>query len=329
MPTDTSKPKVAALNSCPVCGHGDVRELMKAPDRFHGRPELYRLLKCQSCSVVWTHNPPTPGEMDRHYSADYNRQIAAAGEGSPDRWNDRKTTLLQYKTGGKLLDLGCSSGSFLSSLKGGSWELAGIEMSQESGQKARATSGADVFVGDLMDAPFEQGTFDVVTCFHVFEHVYEPHKVMEKVWGWLKPGGLFYTIVPNIDSAGARVFGSYWFALELPRHLFHFSPASIRHLARSTGFEEVSITTHREMFIEDSVRYIWEGMLKKVGFSPSPLAKVEKRSIPFRIGRKIVRTFVIRPLSSFGFIAGDGESIHIILKKGPLPNGQKGKAAKH
>src|SRR2546425_11833243 len=116
MLVDTPNPNTVGLSPCPVCGHQDVRELLKAPDRFHGRPQLYVLARCQSCSLVWTHNPPRPEEMERHYSPDYNRLIAAAGEGSPDRWRERRTTLLQYKTCGRLLDPGCSSGSFLSAL---------------------------------------------------------------------------------------------------------------------------------------------------------------------------------------------------------------------
>jgi len=303
------------IGTCPVCGSEDVAEWLKAPDRFHGRPQLYTLARCNSCALVWTHNPPRPEEMDRHYSPDYNRIIAEAGEGSSDRWNARRTTLLQYKTRGRLLDLGCSSGSFLSTLKNGSWDLAGIEMSEESAKKAEASSGAQIFCGDVLAAPFEENTFDIVTCFHVFEHIYEPEKVMRKISSWLKPGGIFYANVPNIDSAGAKIFGSYWFALELPRHLFHFSPASIRHLAQSTGFEEVSIITGRELFLEDSVRYILEECCRKLGFSPTTLSRAKKASLPWKIVRKAMRLGLIHPLSRLGFLFGDGESIHIILRK--------------
>src|ERR1035438_10453930 len=71
-------------------------------------------------------------------------------------------------------------------------------------------------------------SFDVITCFDVLEHLYEPRKVMARVGEWLKPGGIFYVLVPNVDSAEARAFGSYWHGLELPRHLFHYSPASLK-----------------------------------------------------------------------------------------------------
>ena len=60
-------------------------------------------------------------------------------------------------------------------------------------------------------------------------------RVMARVAEWLKPGGIFYVLVPNVDSAEGRVFGSYWHGLELPRHLFHYSPASLKFLAESAG----------------------------------------------------------------------------------------------
>ena len=82
---------------------------------------------------------------------------------------------------------------------------------------------------------FRRESFDVITCFDVLEHLYEPRQVMARVGEWLKPGGIFYVLVPNVDSAEARVFGSYWHGLELPRHLFHYSPASLKFLAESAG----------------------------------------------------------------------------------------------
>jgi SAM-dependent methyltransferase len=301
---------------CAVCGEEGSTPFLAAPDRYHGRREFYQLLRCESCSFVWLNAPPNPAEMGQHYGADYDRSVAAAGE-EPDRWRGRWEMLSRYKSGGAILDLGCSAGGFLAGLDNSDWKLFGIDMSEAVARKARAKSGAEVFVGDILDAPFPPETFDAITGFHVLEHLYQPREVLAKISEWLKPNGIFYAMVPNIDSAGSRIFQSYWYALELPRHLSHFSPKSLRILARSVGLEEVSVTTDREVFIETSSRYILDDMMGKVGIARTPLAKASRPSFAFRVVRKAFRLTALPVLNALASLAGDGESIHAIFRKGP------------
>jgi 2-polyprenyl-3-methyl-5-hydroxy-6-metoxy-1,4-benzoquinol methylase len=305
----------SAVRRCLVCGHDATEALLQAPDRFHGATEIYRLVRCSSCSLVWLENAPRPEDMWQHYGQDYDRKIAAAGESSPGRWRDRRETLSLHKQGGAILDLGCSSGSFLETLKGGNWDLHGVEMSTESANCALARCGAKVFVGDILDAPFKPASFDAITCFHVFEHLYHPKKVLTKVSEWLKPGGIFYALMPNIDSAGMRVFGSYWYPLELPRHLYHFSPESLSRLAGSVGLEKVSLTTGREVFIEYSAHYMLTDLLKKAGIVRLPLSKHTDASLPRKAVRKMYRLTLHPLLTGMIALAGDGESIHAVFKK--------------
>jgi hypothetical protein len=159
----------------------------------------------------------------------------------------------------------------------------------------------------------------------VFEHLYQPREILAKVSDWLKPDGIFYTMMPNIDSAGAKIFGSYWYALELPRHLYHFSPMSLRKLANSVGLEEVSLTTNREVFIEASSRYILDQAAAKLGFQRIPLAQAKPATVPWKVVRKIFRLTVFPALSGLASFAGDGESIHAVFKKGIEPSGSSAK----
>jgi SAM-dependent methyltransferase len=254
--------------------------------------------------------------MHEHYTDAYDRLISAAGENSPQRWRDRKAALAQHKTSGSLLDMGCSSGAFLQSLKGYGWDLYGIEMSVDAAQKARERSGANIFVGDILEAQFPPGSFDVITCFDVFEHVYEPRKVMNKVGEWLKPGGIFYILVPNIESAERKIFGTYWHGLEMPRHLFHYSPGSLKSLADTAGLSEVHIETRRNQSVGTSLRYVWDDIFYAAGIRRTAFAYRREASIPWRALRKMIRVTVLPALLAFAPMVGGGESIHAVFQKG-------------
>ncbi|MEP6715441.1 MAG: methyltransferase domain-containing protein [Terriglobia bacterium] len=313
IPTET-KEAGARPRRCPICGASGAEDWLRSPDRFHGRSELYQLLRCPSCSQVWLDNAPVPSEMSRHYGVHYDGAIANNGA-DPVHWNTRRGEVLRHKSAGAILDLGCSSGGFLATLRGPSWTLFGIEISAKVAGQASANCGAQVFVGDILAAPFPAGSFDVITCFHVFEHLYQPSEVLARVAQWLKPGGIFYTMMPNIDSAGARIFRNYWYALELPRHLYHFSPATLGSLAAHAGLREVSVTTHRELFAEASFRYIVDDALAGIGISTTPMARAKPARLPWKILRKALRLTVLPVLTGLASLAGDGESIHAVFVK--------------
>ncbi|MHB8524811.1 MAG: class I SAM-dependent methyltransferase [Candidatus Acidiferrales bacterium] len=289
---------------------------MSAPDRFHGREEKFDLMRCSTCSCVWLASPPKSAEMLIHYDADYHRAIMAAGEKSASsRWRKQRELIAKNKQGGAILDIGCSSGGFLGTMAGGSWKLFGIEMEAQTAEKAKSATGAEVFVGDALDAPFPAESFDVITCFDVLEHVYEPRRFLVKVLEWLKPGGIFYAALPNIDSWEARLLGTYWYGLELPRHLFHFSPRSLRYAMTSVGFQEIKIVTPSTSYLEHSASYICSRMLRTIGLSPAPMSKLRPRSIPERAVRKAARLSVIAPFGHLASARGSGASIEAIFGK--------------
>jgi SAM-dependent methyltransferase len=309
------EPKNHGQESCPVCDQVGASEWLKAPDRFHGRKDQYTLVRCPSCSLVWLSNPPEPSEMYLHYTEAYDRLISASGQNSPHRWRDRKAAFTPHKQSGALLDMGCSSGAFLESLTGDGWKLHGIEMSTESAKMAEGRSSAQVFVGHILDAPFHRESFDVITCFDVLEHLYEPLRVMAKVGDWLKPGGIFYVLVPNVNAAEARVFGSYWHGLELPRHLFHYSPASLKFLAQSAGLRVVSLETRRNPAVGTSLRYVWDDLFGAVGIRRTPVAYRAEAGFVWRAARRVIRMTALRAVLAMAPLVGGGESIHAIFQK--------------
>jgi SAM-dependent methyltransferase len=308
-------PQTHGQQLCPVCGQGGAQVWLRATDRLHGAEDEYTLVRCPACSLVWLSNPPKPSEMHLHFTDAYHKLISNGGQKSPQRWRERKAALTLHKRSGALLDLGCSSGSFLESLKGEGWKLHGIEMSSDCAKIAEAKSSAQVFAGDILEAPFRRESFDVITCFDVLEHLYEPRRVIAKVGEWLKPGGIFYVLVPNIDSAEARVFGTYWHGLEMPRHLFHYCPESLCNLANVAGLSEVSVVTRRNPAVGTSLRYLWDDVFGAVGIHRTPVAYRAGAGVAWRAARKLVRMTALRLLLAMAPAVGEGESIHAIFRK--------------
>lgn len=301
------------MHGCIICGTNICQNFLRSPDRFHGRSIGYQLVRCSSCSLVWLEAPPAPSEMWQHYGKAYDRAISRAGKDARF-WAGRRATVLKHKSGGTVLDLGCSSGGFLASLAGPSWNRFGIEMSENVARVAES-SGAQVFVGDILDAPFQPESFDVITCFHVFEHLHQPRQVLAKVHQWLKPGGIFYAEMPNIDSLDAFIFRSYWHSLELPRHLYHFSPLSVRRLLLAAGFSEIQIETTPATYAEHSIRYLVDHLYSRIGLSRPPAAVDKSSTLPWRVVRKLNRLTIFALLGRFAAACGRGPDLRAVFQK--------------
>jgi SAM-dependent methyltransferase len=91
--------------------------------------------------------------------------------------------------------------------------------------------------GDLLHTHFPDSSFEIVTLWHVMEHLPHPVETLKRIRALLKPGGILVTAVPNFDSVQAQVFRSRWYHLEVPRHLYHFTPTTLRRLLDAEGFD--------------------------------------------------------------------------------------------
>lgn len=305
-----------ANQGCISCGSERNRDFLAAPDRFFARSETYRLVQCESCSLVWLADPPKADEMDRHYGSRYDHFIRKATDKESDQhWRRAVESVRQHGRGSRLLDLGCGSGSFLHCLRDSAWSLWGIEMSAEAAELARSRNNAVILTDDILEAPFPPDTFDVITCFHVFEHMTSPREVLAKVREWLKPGGIFCVHVPNIEAAEERLFRSYWYPLELPRHLYHFSPRSLRQLAQASGLQELSVKTAGISFVEYSTRYLVDDVLRKTGIPRPALAKAGDPPIAWRVLRKGLRLTMLPVMNWLISLTGDGSIIEAVFRK--------------
>ena len=139
---------------------------------------------------------------------------------------------LQYPPG-KLLDFGAGTGDFLAAAMKAGWEASGVEPNAAAREKARLKG---VAVCSKLDE-LGQGTYDCISLWHVLEHLPDPERVVKELEHRLGPSGHLIVAVPNYRSYDAQCYGSYWAAYDTPRHLWHFSRASLRNLFDDCGFE--------------------------------------------------------------------------------------------
>jgi SAM-dependent methyltransferase len=143
---------------------------------------------------------------------------------------------------GRLLDVGAGRGDLLAALRDDGWRVSGVEPSAAATATARRRFGLDVLTStlesaDLRDDAGEELLFDAVVFAGVVEHLPDPLASLRRARALLAPDGLLAVLfLPRLDSPQARLFGSRWLALDLPRHLYHFDDKSWSHLIGQAGF---------------------------------------------------------------------------------------------
>lgn len=186
---------------------------------------------------------------------------------------------------GRLLDIGCATGTFLYSMRRVGWEAFGVETSKNACLYAREARKLDVIHGDLLQAKYDSEYFDVVNMSHVLEHFPNALDELKETHRILKKDGILVIKLPNLSKLEMSIFGRYWYAWDLPRHRLHFSVKTLRNLLEMANFRiaMVDYTTDTNNFI-GSCRYY----LEEKGF-PKYLTNF------FNINNSILR-IILRPL---------------------------------
>jgi SAM-dependent methyltransferase len=145
------------------------------------------------------------------------------------------------KKGGRVLDVGCGSGAFARMMADRGYEAVGVE--PFSLGKPVDEPGLRLIRAEFADVKAEIGTFDVVTMWHVLEHIVSPKELLEGVLDVLAPGGVLVVSVPNFASWQSRFFKGGWFHLDPPRHITHFDRSTLHALLEGLDLEVVSERT--------------------------------------------------------------------------------------
>ena len=146
------------------------------------------------------------------------------------------TRAARNRAGLRLLDVGCGGGALLGLLKQRGFQVTGVDFSSEAAKVADMENGVQVVVGSLEEAGFPDRSFDIVTLFHVMEHVTNPRQVLAEVSRILRPDGVVVLQVPNVDSWQFKVFKAKWYGLDIPRHVIDYPQNAMLQLLGDSGF---------------------------------------------------------------------------------------------
>lgn len=256
--------------TCVLCGGCDATFLVTGYDRMQAREPDYRYVRCTACGLVALTPTPAPADIAEFYPADYQARIAGRPRNFERPINRLAVTYLygvdsvsrprllraafrglsgrilngirEPYGANRLLDVGCGSGQLLEVYRTLGWHVCGIEISPDACAACRA-QGLQVHQGTVFDAPFSGRQFDMILLSHVIEHVPDPVAVLTRVAEFLAPNGKVIVSTPNMRGIGFSIYGSCWFPLDAPRHLFLFDPDTIRLLAERAGLTVAHVVT--------------------------------------------------------------------------------------
>jgi len=207
----------------------------------------FAILECGDCHLRFTQDIPDAASIGQYYKSDDYISHTDTSKGLANRLYHmvRKQTLSDKRRliltaarlkQGKLLDIGAGTGAFAAHMREHGWEVTGLEPDQAAREKAGSLHKMALQpIGNLYDLPEDH--FDVITMWHVLEHVHDLHACLEQLRKVMRRGGCIFIAVPNYTSYDAGFYKGAWAAYDVPRHLYHFSPASMRRLLESHAFQ--------------------------------------------------------------------------------------------
>jgi 2-polyprenyl-3-methyl-5-hydroxy-6-metoxy-1,4-benzoquinol methylase len=240
---------------CDFCGSDQPRLRFVLRDARPEQAGQYNLVECERCGLLYLDPQPTWEELELQYTPSqsgekYRCFIEAPQDQHPFlRWAQefglrrRCRYVTRHIQHGRLLDVGCATGSFLNAMQGlGDWKVAGVEPVASAAQYARDRFGLDVYNGILLDAGYADRSFDVVTLWDVIEHVDRPLAYIREIYRILSPGGWLVLKTPDPTGGEARLFGANWRGYVAPQHLYGFPREVLFHKLAETGFELVHVS---------------------------------------------------------------------------------------
>lgn len=227
---------------CPYCKNIKVTQICNVNG--------YRIVRCNECSLAFTDIPPINVRKfnQETYNAAYINNYQLRGSLIKNRFREKLQLIERYKSGGALLDIGCSLGYFLQVVSESSrhkWKLFGAEINPKLVSLARRNVSADIKVSELPRLPFKDESFDVVTCFDVLEHSRSIKENIQEIKRVLKDDGIILIQSPNYMSLMQMLTLSRWDWWTPPDHAVHFTPSTLEKILNNAGFNVRYIKTYQ------------------------------------------------------------------------------------
>jgi 2-polyprenyl-3-methyl-5-hydroxy-6-metoxy-1,4-benzoquinol methylase len=233
---------------CPVCNSFNIIQVLIAKD-YTASKEIFTVWQCNECTCRFTQNVPGVDGIKAYYqSAAYvshsdtkrglvNKLYHAVRNYTIES-KRRLVEKLSSRQNGSLLDIGAGTGAFAHAMQKARWNTTALEPDITARENSLRKYGLSIRPPDDLFS-FKDKQFDVITLWHVLEHVHQLHEYIQTFHRVLKDDGSLIIAVPNYTSYDAAVYKEYWAAYDVPRHLYHFSPASMDQLMKQYSFKVI------------------------------------------------------------------------------------------
>ena len=230
------------IKYCPICSSESFECYIKSKD-FSVSKEDFSIVKCSECNLHFTNPRPSDKELGKYYISDHyishnnsrNNLFEKAYQLVRKISIRMKYSLVsKFFNSGRVLDIGCGTGDFLQKCSEKKWITKGIEPSEIA--RIQAIKNYNLDVDRDTDLKKLKGEFDIITMWHVLEHVTELNSTISELKRLLSKEGKTVIAVPNLESFDSSYYKKYWAAYDLPIHLYHFSKDSIIKLFENHGF---------------------------------------------------------------------------------------------
>ena len=231
-------------NKCPWCGSDKAQINLWLKDEFLSK-EDFHICECLNCGLLYTMPRPSKDKIGNYYKSEeyYSHQENKKGF-IPKIYESVKKVNLKHKyklstegiETGSMMDIGCGVGDFIHTVEEKGWQCLGVEPLDDAKTIAKTRVKADIIRSEELEN-LPDASFDLITMWHVLEHVDDLKWQVTQLQRLVKPKGRIVIAVPNYKSYDGQYYKEHWAAYDVPRHLNHFNKQTITKIFKASGLE--------------------------------------------------------------------------------------------